>query len=168
MGSGPQARLAHCDGPQQLPPCWYRCPYRCVRVMGEWCPPGVILWSLIYFQADVRRGCGIQRIPGDKVTVEKKNIYIYIYSRLYIYPRVRLFRGGCYSTGVCYHPCYKVVCCTRYAFICHHATFKSFVPVLTKSIINSAHTPLLRTHVLIMQPLPFYATAVQVQNVYDT
>ena len=69
--SGPRARSAHCDGPQQLPPCWYRYPYRCVRVMGEWCPPGVIIWSLICFQAYVRRGCGIQRTPGDKVTVEK-------------------------------------------------------------------------------------------------
>ena len=26
----------------------------------------MILWSLICFQAYVRRGCGIQRTPGDK------------------------------------------------------------------------------------------------------
>ena len=41
--------------------------------MGERCPPDVILWSLMCFQAYVRRGCGIQRTPGDKVTVEEKS-----------------------------------------------------------------------------------------------
>ena len=60
--------------------------YRCVRVMGEWCPPGVILGSSICFQEYVRRGCGIQRTPGDKLTVETK-----IHK---IYPRVRFYRGG--------------------------------------------------------------------------
>ena len=44
--------------------------------------------------------CGIRRIPSDEVTIEKnpKNIS----------PGV-LLKGGCYSSGVCYLPCYMVV-----------------------------------------------------------
>lgn len=41
-----------------------------VQVVGEWCPPGVIT---LEFDAVFRRAsggwCGIQRIPGDKYSV---------------------------------------------------------------------------------------------------
>ena len=101
-GFRPQARSAHCDGSQQLPPCWYRYPYWCVRVLGEWCPQGVILWSLIYFRR-ASEGGGVFNVPPViKVTDEKK--------MKKMYPRV-CFRRACYSRGVCYHPCYTVGCC---------------------------------------------------------
>lgn len=68
-----------------------------VRVAGEWYPPvGVISWGLMFFQAFLRRGCGIQRNPGGKLLVEKRNKITS--------PGV-LMQGGVLSMGGCFLPC---------------------------------------------------------------
>ena len=57
-------------------------------------------WSLVLFSGFPRRGCGIQRTPGDKVIVEKRN-------KQYITGCAHV-GGGCYLRGVCLLPCYAV------------------------------------------------------------
>ena len=38
-----------------------RCRYRCVRIVDDCCPPGVLLWILLCVRVYVRMGCGLHR-----------------------------------------------------------------------------------------------------------
>lgn len=83
VGSWPQTRSERYDNGRSAA----TCPYVCVWRDGEWYPSeSVVGFGVWYcFQAHICRGCGIERAPGDKVTVGKiKPTLTYIAGCAYI------------------------------------------------------------------------------------